>query len=79
MLILSRKAGDGVVIDGGLRITVLGTDGRTVRLGIEAPSHVRILRTEIVAEVERETLTASTSNRALLAMAPVATKAPRPA
>ena len=55
MLILSRRAGEAVVIDGGLRITVLANDGRTVRLGIDAPSDVRILRAEIVDQIEEET------------------------
>ncbi|HYV96315.1 MAG TPA: carbon storage regulator CsrA [Gemmatimonadaceae bacterium] len=63
MLILSRKAGEAVVIDGECRITVLANDGRTVRLGIEAPSDVRILRAEIVTQVEEET------RRALLGLA----------
>ncbi len=59
MLILARKAGESVVLDGGIRLNILSTDGRTVRIGIEAPSHVRILRSEIVESVESETRRAS--------------------
>ncbi|MGI9626401.1 MAG: carbon storage regulator, partial [Longimicrobiales bacterium] len=38
MLILSRRAGDAVLIDGGIRIQVVGVVGGSVRLGIEAPT-----------------------------------------
>lgn len=55
MLILSRRPGESLVIDGGIRIDILSSDGRTVRIGIEAPTAVRILRAEIVASVEEET------------------------
>jgi carbon storage regulator len=54
MLILSRKAGDSVMIDGGVRIVVLGVEGSSVRLGIDAPTDVRVLRGEILKQVERE-------------------------
>jgi carbon storage regulator len=54
MLILSRKAGDSVLIDGGVRIVVLGIEGSSVRLGIDAPTDVRVLRGEILKQVERE-------------------------
>lgn len=51
MLILSRRPGDAILIDGGIRIVVLASDQRTVRLGIEAPSKVGILREEIALPV----------------------------
>jgi carbon storage regulator len=51
MLILSRKTGDAIVIDGGIRIVVVQCDRGGVRLGIEAPEHVTILRSELVDQV----------------------------
>lgn len=51
MLILGRRPGDSIVIDGGIRIVVLGCDRGGVRLGIEAPADVAILRGEIVRQV----------------------------
>ena len=54
MLILSRKEGDAIYIDGGVKIVVLSADRRGVRLGIEAPPDIRILRGEIVAQVVDE-------------------------
>jgi len=49
MLVLSRKAGESLLIDGQIRVTVLEIGGR-VQIGIEAPSGVRILRAEIAEE-----------------------------
>ncbi|MBC7896184.1 MAG: carbon storage regulator [Cytophagaceae bacterium] len=57
MLSLRRKPGDAVIIAGGIRIVVLASDRRGVRLGIDAPPHVNIVREEILAQV-------ATANRA---------------
>ena len=54
MLILSRKAGDAILIDGGIRIVVLASDNGGVRLGIEAPASVGIVREEIVDRIADE-------------------------
>lgn len=54
MLILGRKEGDSILIDGGIRIVVVACDRGGVRIGIEAPSHVKILRGEIVEQVTDE-------------------------
>jgi carbon storage regulator len=47
MLVLSRKLNEKIVIDGGIVVTVLKIDRNQIRLGIEAPSQVRVLREEI--------------------------------
>jgi carbon storage regulator len=49
MLVLSRKPGEKVVIDGGITITVVDFNGSRVKIGIEAPADVAILRGELVA------------------------------
>lgn len=54
MLILTRRPGDAIIIDGGIRVVVLACDKRGVRLGLEAPPEVSILREEIVAQVTSE-------------------------
>jgi len=51
MLILSRKAGDAIVIDGGIRIVIVQCDRGGVRIGIEAPAETTILRAELVDQV----------------------------
>lgn len=61
MLILARKPGESVVLDGGIRIVVLECDRRGVRIGIEAPSSVGIVRGEILEAVAEENRRASDS------------------
>lgn len=68
MLILSRKGGDSILIDGGIRVVVLECDRRGVRLGIEAPPNVRIVREEIVNQIanENQRATATSNDRGWL-------------
>jgi carbon storage regulator len=48
MLVLSRKLGEKIVIDGGIVVTVVKMDRRQVRIGIEAPSDVKVFRDELL-------------------------------
>ncbi|MBU6366806.1 MAG: carbon storage regulator CsrA [Gemmatimonadetes bacterium] len=59
MLILGRRVGDAIYIDGTIRVVVVSCDRGGVRLGIEAPEHVRILRGEIANQVAEENQRAS--------------------
>jgi carbon storage regulator len=52
MLVLSRKLGEQVVIAEDIVVTVTEVCGGKVRLGIEAPKQVRILRGELLEEPE---------------------------
>lgn len=47
MLILDRKLNQALLIDGGIRVTVMGIAGGHVKLGIDAPRPVRVLREEL--------------------------------
>jgi carbon storage regulator len=47
MLVLSRKIGESIQIAGDIRVTVTDVRGGRVRLSIEAPSSIRVLRKEI--------------------------------
>lgn len=47
MLVLSRKQNQTIVINGNITIEVLQVKGKGVRLGIKAPSEVRVLRGEL--------------------------------
>jgi carbon storage regulator len=47
MLVLSRKLNQAIILSGGIRITVVAIRGNQVRLGIEAPESVGIMREEI--------------------------------
>ena len=53
MLVLSRKLNEKIVIDGGIVVTVVKIDRNQVRLGIEAPGHVRVFREEIAGTSPR--------------------------
>jgi carbon storage regulator len=48
MLVLSRKTGEKVVIANGITLTVVGVRGNQVRLALDAPDQVPILRGELV-------------------------------
>jgi len=52
MLVLTRKTGQSIVIDGGIEITVLEVRGEQVRLGIAAPREIRVNRKELLAQIE---------------------------
>ena len=47
MLVLSRKPGEKVVIGNGITLTVVEVRGDRVRLAVDAPDPVRILRAEL--------------------------------
>jgi carbon storage regulator len=47
MLVLTRKQGERIQIGDDVVITIVRTKGKCVRLGIQAPSHVPVLRGEI--------------------------------
>lgn len=49
MLVLTRKPQEKIQIGDGITITVIRTKGSGVRLGIEAPADVPVLRGELVA------------------------------
>lgn len=59
MLVLGRKEGESILIEGGIRIVVVACDKGGVRLGIEAPASMRILRGEIAEQVASENQRAS--------------------
>lgn len=47
MLVLTRKTGEKIIVDGCITIEVLSVDGNKVRIGITAPPEVRIDREEV--------------------------------
>jgi carbon storage regulator len=47
MLVLTRNPEQSIVIDGNIRVTVLGVKGDKIRLGISAPDSVRVDREEV--------------------------------
>lgn len=59
MLVLSRKVDEILRIGEDIEITVVSISGDTVRLGIQAPKDVKILRAEVYSEIQRQNLAAS--------------------
>jgi carbon storage regulator len=51
MLVLSRKVGSSIRIGNDIVLTVVKIDRNQVRLGIEAPLDVTILRQELVIDI----------------------------
>jgi carbon storage regulator CsrA len=54
MLVLTRKCQEKIRIGNTVCVTVLRIKGKTVRVGIEAPAHVPLLRGELAFEHEVE-------------------------
>ena len=52
MLILSRKAGESLVLDGGIEIKITEIYGDKVRIGIDAPPQVKVYRKELYATIK---------------------------
>ena len=50
MLVLTRKAGEGILLDQNVTISVLSVEGDRVRIGIDAPKDMRIFRRELLEE-----------------------------
>lgn len=59
MLILSRKLDESIVIGDSITLKVIAIDKGVVKLGIDAPSHIRILRSELIRAVEDSNKAAS--------------------
>ncbi len=63
MLILTRKAEQAIVIDGETTVRVLSIDGDRVKLGIDAPTRIAVLREELIREVAGENRLAALPRR----------------
>jgi len=72
MLVLSRKAGESLIIGDAVRVKILDVQGQQVRVGIEAPREIAIVREELhreVAAANRQAARADAASAATLASA----------
>lgn len=54
MLVLRRKVGESIILDGVICVSVLAVEGERVKIGIDAPANVTILREELLKILSRE-------------------------
>ena len=66
MLVLTRKKGESVLIGENIEVTIIKTDDGSVKLAINAPKNITILRKELYREVEKENENAMFTNSELL-------------
>jgi len=64
VLILTRKLEQGIVIDGQVVIRLLAIEGERIKIGVEAPRAITVLREELLREVADENQAASAASAA---------------
>lgn len=67
MLVLSRKANETIQIGDDITIKIIETKGDTVRIGIEAPKSVDIVRGELLLSLSETNTEALASDAGLFA------------
>lgn len=60
MLILSRKLDESILIGDSITLKVISIDKGSVKLGIDAPANIRVLRSELINAVKDSNQAAST-------------------
>ncbi len=63
MLILSRKAGESIVIDGRIVVKIVRVEGDMIKLGIDAPADVPVHRQEVYEEIQKNNREALNQSR----------------
>lgn len=56
MLVISRKSGESVLIGDNIEIHILEISDATIKIGIDAPKDIKILRKEIYNEIKNENI-----------------------
>jgi carbon storage regulator len=77
MLVLSRKIGEAIVIDGGIVVRVADAQGGRVRLAIDAPRSTRVDREEIRDRIDDAGFRPASDRRRPAADLPITISAPR--
>ena len=56
MLVLHRKKGESLIINDNIKITIVDISGEKVKIAVEAPKEIPVLRSELVnaAEANKE-------------------------
>ena len=75
MLVLTRKFRDQIQIGDNITITILRVKGQSVRVGIEAPRDVRVVRSELPPKFHQESVSVQPVATARAEETPLATTA----
>ena len=67
MLVLSRRAGESIVLGDDITVTVLEVHGDVVRIGIDAPRSVKVHRAELLAQLEASNQQAASPSEDVIA------------
>ena len=59
MLVLARKVNESIIIGDQIEISVIDIRGEQVKLGIKAPSTIKVYREEVYRAIQQENLAAS--------------------
>lgn len=62
MLVLTRNAGESLVIGDSIEIRIIEIQGDKVKIGIDAPKDVMILRSELIDEARSANFDAASSD-----------------
>jgi carbon storage regulator len=68
MLILGRRKGESILIGDNIEISILDIQGDYIRLGIQAPREVSIVRKEIKEQIREENIKAAEKPEGLPAL-----------
>ncbi len=70
MLILTRRPGESLYVGEDIRITILGLQGKQIKIGLDVPNDMTVYREEVYKRVTEENrLAIETSNEDLLKVA----------
>ena len=69
MLILTRKIGESIVIGDNILIKVVETGKNSIRIGIDAPREVVVLRQEVYESIQKENILSSKGEKSDIARA----------
>ena len=64
MLILTRKIGESIIIGDNITIKVVETSKNSVRIGIDAPREITVLRQEVFESIQQENILSSKGDKA---------------